>query len=55
VSWGLISVIVLIGICLPLFAASLLIVLLLEWLVLSRIAPVRNWLGLSSTVAAGPQ
>jgi uncharacterized iron-regulated membrane protein len=46
VSWGLISVIVLIGICLPLFAASLLIVLLLEWLVLSRITPVRNWLGL---------
>jgi hypothetical protein len=36
----------LIGICLPLFAASLLIVLLLEWLVLSRITPVRNWLGL---------
>ncbi len=46
VSWGLISVIVLIGICLPLFAASLLIVLLLEWLVLSRITPVQNWLGL---------
>jgi hypothetical protein len=30
----------------------LLIVLLLDWLVLSRIAPVRVWLGL---VAAGPQ
>ena len=49
VSWGLISIIVLIGICLPLFAASLLIVLLLDWLVLSRIATVRVWLGISST------
>lgn len=45
-SWGLISIILFIGICLPLFAASLVLVLLLEWLVLSRIAPVRNWLGL---------
>jgi uncharacterized iron-regulated membrane protein len=46
VSWRLISIIVLIGVCLPLFAASLLIVLPLKWLVLSRITPVRNWLGL---------
>jgi uncharacterized iron-regulated membrane protein len=52
VSWGLISIIVLIGICLPLFAASLLIVLLLEWLVLSRITSVRNWLGLITKTQA---
>ena len=46
ISWGLISLIVLLGICLPLFAASLLLVLLLEWLLLRRIPSVRNWLGL---------
>ncbi len=46
VSLGLISIVVLIGICLPLFAASLVFVLVLEWLVLSRIPTVRNWLGL---------
>ena len=56
VSWGLISIVVLIGICLPLFAASLLIVLLLDWLVLSRIAPVRIWLGLGpASAVAGPR
>jgi uncharacterized iron-regulated membrane protein len=37
ISFGLISIIVLLGICLPLFAASLVFVLLLEWLVLGRI------------------
>jgi uncharacterized iron-regulated membrane protein len=47
-----ISIIVLIGICLPLFAASLLIVLLLDWLILSRIAPIRVWLGLNPIAAA---
>ncbi len=56
VSWGLISVIVLIGICLPLFAASLLIVLLLEWAVFQRIPFVRHWLGIidGSAVASSP-
>ena len=49
VSWGLISIIVFIGVCLPLFAASLLLVLLMEWLVLSRIPVVRTWLGLITT------
>ena len=52
VSWGLISIILLIGICLPLFAASLAFVLLLEWLLLSRIPRVRNWLGLMPTTVA---
>ncbi len=49
VSWGLISIVAFIGICLPLFAASLLFVLFLEWLVLNRIPAVRTWLGLVST------
>jgi uncharacterized iron-regulated membrane protein len=49
VSWGLISIVVVIGVCLPLFAASLLIVLLAERLVLSRIPAVRTWLGIIST------
>jgi len=40
------------GICLPLFAASLLIVLLLEWLVLKRIPVVRHWLGIIDGSAA---
>jgi uncharacterized iron-regulated membrane protein len=47
ISWGLISVIVLLGICLPLFAATLLLVVLLDWLVLSRIPRVNRWLGLA--------
>lgn len=45
-SWGLVSIILLIGLCLPLFAASLALVLLAEWLLLRRIPGVRNWLGL---------
>ncbi len=45
-SWGLISIILFIGLCLPLFAASLALVLLAEWLLLRRIPGVRNWLGL---------
>ena len=46
ISWGLISIIVLLGICLPLFAVSLVFVLLVEWLLLSRIRSVQTWLGL---------
>lgn len=46
-SWGLVSVILMIGVCLPLFAASLAIVLVSEWLVLRRIPIARNWLGLN--------
>lgn len=47
-SWGLLILIVGLGICLPLFAASLVVVLLCEWLVLSRIPAVSTWLGLVS-------
>lgn len=53
-SWGLISIVLAIGICLPLFAASLFVVLLCEWLVLSRIPPVRAWLGLVPAGQASP-
>ncbi len=49
ISRGLILIVVFIGICLPLFAASLLLVLLMEWMVLSRIPAVRTWLGLMTT------
>ncbi len=54
-SWGLITLVVMFGVYLPMFGGSLLVVLLAEKLVLSRIASVRNWLGLhapSSNVAA---
>jgi len=46
VSIGLILLVVLIGVYLPLFGASLLIVLLVEKTILSRIPAVRHWLGL---------
>lgn len=45
-SWVLLTLVILLGILLPLFGASLLLVLLLEWAVLSRIPPVQRWLGL---------
>jgi hypothetical protein len=51
-SFGLLAVIVVMGVFLPLFAASLIAVLLLERLVLIRIAPVRQWLGLRSSPPA---
>jgi uncharacterized iron-regulated membrane protein len=46
VSAGLLVLVVLFGIYLPLFGASLIAVLLLEWALLRRIAMVRDWLGL---------
>ncbi|MCY2964236.1 MAG: PepSY domain-containing protein, partial [Planctomycetota bacterium] len=49
VSWGLITLVVLLGIYLPLFGASLLLVLVIEWGILRRIPGVRRWLGLAST------
>lgn len=52
VAWGLISLIVLLGIYLPFFGGSLLIVILLEWSLLRRIPGVRNWLGLTAPRAA---
>lgn len=48
VSWGLIALIVLFGIYLPLFGASLLLVLVVEVAVLKRIPKVRDWLGLNA-------
>ncbi len=50
VSWGLISITVVFGIYLPLFGASLLLVLLAEFAVLKRIPRVRDWLGLRTPV-----
>ena len=50
-SAGLFILIVLFGIYLPLFGASLLAVLLLETTVLRRIPRIRNWLGLQLPLA----
>ena len=46
VSIGLLAIVLVLGIYLPLFGTSLVVVFLLEKLILSRIAPLRNWLGL---------
>ncbi len=54
VSVGLITVVVILGIYLPMFGGSLLIVLLAEKVVLSRIARVRDWLGLHTPAAEAP-
>ncbi|MFO0910507.1 MAG: PepSY domain-containing protein [Isosphaeraceae bacterium] len=45
-AWGLIALIVPLAIYLPLFGASLALVLILDQLVLRRIPPVGRWLGL---------
>ena len=50
-SFGLLILVVLFGIYLPLFGASLVLVLLLEAVVLRRIPRVRDWLGLAVPVA----
>lgn len=49
-SWSLVLAIVFFGVCLPLFGASLLVVLAIERLILSRIPPVSRWLGLRVAV-----
>lgn len=51
-SIGLLVLIVALGVYLPLFGASLIAVVVLEWAVLARIPPVRNWLGLNRLEAA---
>ncbi len=51
-SIGLLTLVVLLGIDLPLFGASLVLVLLLEATLLCRIPQVREWLGLSAPVRA---
>jgi uncharacterized iron-regulated membrane protein len=50
-SWGLIALIVMLGVYLPLFGGTLVAVLLAEWLLLRRIPGVRNWLGLQTNPA----
>ncbi|MCH9653674.1 MAG: PepSY domain-containing protein [Planctomycetes bacterium] len=47
VSLVLIGLVVLLGIALPLFGLSLVLVLLAEWLVFSRFSGLKSWLGLS--------
>lgn len=50
VSWGLIAAVILLGIYLPLFGASLVLVVLIEVSILRRIPAVRSWLGLTPAV-----
>lgn len=50
-SFGLVVLVVLFGVYLPLFGASLVLVLLAEFAVLKRIPKVRDWLGLHFTTA----
>ena len=50
-SLGLVILVVVFGIYLPLFGASLIAVLLLEWALLRRIPGIRDWLGLRRPVA----
>ena len=50
-SYSLIALVVILGVCLPLFGASLLLVQLLEWSLLRRIPRVSRWLGLSTSAA----
>jgi len=53
-SAGLAVIVVLLGIYLPLFAASAIIVKLVEKFALSRIPAVRDWLGLNNAAQASP-
>ena len=50
-SLGLFILVVLFGIYLPLFGASLIAVLLVEWTILRRIPRIRDWLGLQAPLA----
>lgn len=50
-SFGLVAIVLLLGIALPLFGLSLLLVLALEWMLLRRIPPVARWLGLRARTA----
>ena len=51
-SLGLFILVVLFGIYLPLFGASLITVLLVEWAILRRIPRIRDWIGLQPPLAA---
>ncbi len=50
-SLGLVILVAMFGIYLPLFGASLLAVLILEWALLRRIPWIREWLGLQLPLA----
>ncbi|HTU24127.1 MAG TPA: PepSY domain-containing protein [Pirellulales bacterium] len=50
-SFGLVLFIVILGVYLPMFGTSLLLVLLAEKLLLRQIVPIRDWLGLGSPAA----
>ncbi len=50
-SRGLVILVALFGTYLPLFGASLIAVLVLEWTLLRRIPRIRDWLGLEPPVA----
>jgi uncharacterized iron-regulated membrane protein len=49
-SFGLVAIVVLLGLYLPLFGLSLVAVLVIEWLVLRRIPATRKWLGLQAAI-----
>lgn len=46
--WSIVTLVVLLGVLFPVLGASIVIVALTEWLVLRRIPPVRDWLGLAA-------
>ena len=48
VAYGFVVLLIALGVFLPLFGASALLVLTAETLILSRLPGVRNWLGLRS-------
>jgi uncharacterized iron-regulated membrane protein len=45
--WVVVASLIALGLTLPVFGLSLLVVILIERAVLSRIQPVREWLGLT--------
>jgi uncharacterized iron-regulated membrane protein len=52
-STGLAAIVVILGVLLPLFGLSLIIVAVAEWLVLRRVPGVRDWLGLAGATTPG--
>lgn len=50
-SFGLFAIVIVLGVALPMFGASLIVVLLCEMLLLRRIPGVRRWLGLREPAA----
>ena len=54
VSWGLVALVAILGVYLPLFGSSLLVVLATERTLLRRIPGVARWLGLAGPAAVAP-